>query len=106
MRPDRSEIAQIEDRGCLRWVLAVPLVILHLLAAGSCYYALSIQPQAVWDADARDGIVSMCFVTIAISALALLLTFLPSVRRVMGAWWLAPPLILTVISAVRWGTAS
>ena len=90
------------DRGCVRWVLAVPLLILHLIAALSCYAALITVPSGSWDDDAYLGIELACELTLAASALAALITVLPSVRRVMGPWWLAPPLALGTVAAVRW----
>jgi hypothetical protein len=102
MRPVPTEATQSEDQGCLRQVLAVPLVILYLLAAGFCYYALAIRPSGTWDKDAYAGIVLSCLLTIVVSAVTLLITVVPSVRRVMGHWWMAPPLLLTAVSAVRW----
>ncbi|MEV6425554.1 hypothetical protein [Streptomyces sp. NPDC051662] len=100
---DRPEATRTtEDQGCPRWVLGVPLVIIHLIAAWFCYIALAIQPSGSWDDDARAGIVLSCVLTIAASALALLITVAPSVRRAMGPWWLAPPLILGVVATVRW----
>ncbi|MGR3936490.1 hypothetical protein [Streptomyces sp. BRA346] len=104
MLEDRTEAAtSAEDQGCLRWVLAVPLVILHLIAAFFCYTALTIEPSGSWDDDARAGIVLACVLTLGASALAALITVMPSVRRVMGPWWLAPPLVLGAVAAVRWG---
>ncbi|WP_030350790.1 hypothetical protein [Streptomyces scopuliridis] len=91
-----------DDQGCLRQVLAVPLVILQLLAAWCCYTALTIRPSGPWDDDARAGIALSCALTLATSALALLITVVPSVRRTMGPWWLVPPLVLGVAAAVRW----
>ncbi|MCL7381305.1 hypothetical protein [Streptomyces sp. 35G-GA-8] len=103
---DRPEATRTtEDQGCMRWVLGVPLVIIHLIAAWFCYTALAIQPAGIWDDDARAGIVLSCVLTIGASALALLITVAPSVRRAMGPWWLAPPLILGVVAAIRWASA-
>lgn len=91
------------DDGCLRWVMAVPLGILHVLAAGLCYSAWNIHPSGVWDKDAYGAITLLCFLTIAFSLLALVITAAPpTVRRAMGPWWLAPPLLLGLIAAVRW----
>ncbi|MFJ5111650.1 hypothetical protein ACIQAD_13535 [Streptomyces sp. NPDC088551] len=91
-----------ENVGCLRGVLAVPLVLLHLIAAGCCSLALTIRPAGTWDDDARAGMVLACVLTLATSALALLITVAPSVRRAMGPWWSAPPLLLGAVAAVRW----
>ncbi|MFB6979435.1 hypothetical protein [Streptomyces scopuliridis] len=91
-----------DDQGCLRRVLAVPLVILHLLAAWCCSMALTIRPSGPWDDDAHAGIALASALTIMASALALLITAVPSVRRTMGPWWLVPPVLLGVTAAVRW----
>lgn len=102
---DRTEATRTtEDQGCLRWVLAVPLVLLHLVAAWFCYTALTIEPGGSWDDDARAGIVLSCLLTLVASGLALLITLAPSVRRTMGRWWLAAPVVLGVVAAVRWAT--
>lgn len=101
---DRSETTHTaEGQGCLRWVIAVPLVILYAVAAGCCYCALTIRPSGVWDKDAYGAITLSCFFTIAVSALALLITVVPpSVRRAMGRGWLVPPLLLGAVAALRW----
>ncbi|MEU6017468.1 hypothetical protein ABZ826_26500 [Streptomyces sp. NPDC047515] len=101
---ERSETTRkAEDQGCLRRVTAVPLVILYAIAAGCCYYALTIRPSGVWDKDAYGAITLSCFFTIAVSAVALLITVVPpSVRRAMGRAWLLPPLALAAVAAVRW----
>ncbi|MGS2587092.1 hypothetical protein [Streptomyces hebeiensis] len=108
-RPENTRTATYhdpaEDQGCLRWVVAVPLMILYALAGACCYYALTIRPSGTWDKDAYGAISLACFLTIAISAVALLITAgPPTVRRAMGRWWLAPPLILMAVAAVRWAS--
>lgn len=101
---DRMEIRHAtEDDGCLRWVMAVPLGILHLLATGLCYSAWTIRPSGAWDKDAYGAITLLCFLTIAVSVIALVITVAPpTVRRAMGPWWLAPSLIISVLATVRW----
>lgn len=91
-----------DDRGCLRLVLGVPLVILHLLAGYCCYGALTIRPSGPWDEGALMGIELSCLLTIVLSAAALLITTASSVRRVMAPWWFAPPAAMTVVAVVRW----
>jgi ABC-type sulfate transport system permease component len=98
--PEASRPA--EDDGCLRWVLAVPLAILNLIAAWFLSMALTIRPSGSWDDDARAGIVLSCVLTLATSGLALAITVVPAVRRVMGPWWAAPPLVLGAAAAIRW----
>ncbi|MFJ1748707.1 hypothetical protein ACIOJD_21015 [Streptomyces sp. NPDC088116] len=106
--PDHSETTRTadstaEDQGCLRRVMAVPLVILHTIAAGCCYSALITRPSGPWDQDAYGAITLSCFLAIAVSATALLITVAPvSIRRAMGPWWLVPPLLFTAVAAVRW----
>ncbi|MFH8625814.1 hypothetical protein ACH4A8_28665 [Streptomyces vietnamensis] len=103
MTSDRSDVAGTAgDDGCLRWVMAVPLVLLHAIAAWFVYTALTIRPAGSWDDEARAGIELSCVLAIAASGLALLITLLPSIRRAMGPWWLAPPLLLGAIAAARW----
>lgn len=105
---DRSGTTRtVEDQGCLRWVMAVPLVILYAVAAGCCYYALTIRPSGIWDKDAYGAITLSCFFTIAVSAVALLITVVPpSVRHAMGRGWLVPPLVLAAVAAARWALGS
>jgi uncharacterized membrane protein HdeD (DUF308 family) len=92
-----------DDSGCLRRVMAVPLTILYAIAAFCCYTALITRPSGSWDQNAYGAITLMCFLAIAVSALGLLVTIVPpTVRRAMGPWWLAPPLILSAISVARW----
>ncbi|MEU1483235.1 hypothetical protein [Streptomyces sp. NPDC005752] len=90
-----------DDRGCLRLVLGVPLVILHLLAGYCCYGALMIRPSGPWDEDALMGIELACLLTIVLSAAALLITTASSVRRVMAPWWFVPPAFMALVAVVR-----
>ncbi|MFF8275361.1 hypothetical protein ACF05T_04460 [Streptomyces lateritius] len=100
---DRPDVAgTASDDGCLRRVMAVPLVLLHAIAAWFVYMALTIRPSGSWDDEARAGIELSCVLAIATSGLALLITFLPSIRRAMDPWWFAPPLLLGAIAATRW----
>jgi hypothetical protein len=100
---DRPSVAEtVGDDGCLRWVTAVPLVLLHAISAWFVYAALTIRPAGSWDDEARAGIVLSCVLAIAASGVALLIPLLPSIRRAMGPWWLAPPLLLGVVAAARW----
>ncbi|MER6103823.1 hypothetical protein ABT115_16215 [Streptomyces sp. NPDC001832] len=91
------------DSGCLRRIMAVPLTILYAIAAFCCYTALITRPSGSWDQDAYGAIALMCWLTIAVSVLGLLVTVAPpTVRRAMGPWWLGPPLILSAIAMARW----
>ncbi|MFB6672257.1 hypothetical protein ACFCWG_07640 [Streptomyces sp. NPDC056390] len=93
------------DRGCLRVALALPFGVLTLIAAYFCWTAMSIRPYGSWDDDAYTGIALSCAVTIAAAGSAAALWLLPSVRRVIGWWWVAPALALGVAAAVRWGVS-
>ncbi|MGV0095008.1 hypothetical protein [Streptomyces californicus] len=91
------------DDGCLRRVMAVPLTLLYAAAALCCHAALITRPSGSWDTDAYGAIALMCFLALAACALGLLLTLAPpTVRRAMGRWWLAPPLVLGAIAAAKW----
>ncbi|MET9804239.1 hypothetical protein [Streptomyces sp. NPDC006368] len=93
-----------QDRKALRWVLAVPLVILHVLSAGCCYYALATRPGNAVDTAAVDAIVLLSVMTILLSACALAITLTPSARRSLGSWWLVPPAAMILLAALRWAT--
>ncbi|MFI9206457.1 hypothetical protein [Streptomyces sp. NPDC053048] len=92
------------ELGCLRLVLGVPLVILHLLSAACVTGAYMTRPNGVWDDGAYAGISAVCLVALALSALALLLTLTPSARRILGLWWMAPPLVLIGLAILRMKT--
>ncbi|MFJ1608131.1 hypothetical protein ACIOHS_32845 [Streptomyces sp. NPDC088253] len=92
------------DRGCLRLVLAVPLILLTLVAAYFCWTALTIRPSGPWDDDAYAGIALSCVLTIGAAGVVAVLWLLPSVRRIMGWWWVGPAALLGVIAVIRWVT--
>ncbi|MGW4229283.1 hypothetical protein ACWEF9_08340 [Streptomyces sp. NPDC004980] len=99
--------APVDDSGCLRWVMAVPLTILYTIAALCCYAALTIRPSGSWDRDAYGAIALASWLTVTAGVLGLLLTVVPpTVRRATGPWWLAPPLILSTIVVVRWALST
>ncbi|MFE2325759.1 hypothetical protein ACFXD5_17855 [Streptomyces sp. NPDC059385] len=104
MRLPRENIDLPEDRGCLRWVLGLPLTVIHLLNAIAVFVALFAGPQGEWDDQGYAGVAAVALVSIALSLLGLLITLIPSVRRAMGPWWLAPPVILGAIAWVRIAT--
>ncbi|MFH8723907.1 hypothetical protein [Streptomyces termitum] len=95
-----------EDRGCLRAVLAVPLVLLTLVAGYFCYLAVTIRPSGSWDDDAYAGISLAGALAVGAAGAVAALWLAPSVRRVMGWGWAAPALVLGVVAAVRWGTGA
>ncbi|MFD3536390.1 hypothetical protein [Streptomyces sp. NPDC058664] len=51
-RPDAAGTAG--DDGCLRWVMTVPLVLLHEIAAWFVYTALTVRPAGIAPASALD----------------------------------------------------
>ncbi|MFE0699289.1 hypothetical protein [Streptomyces sp. NPDC058872] len=87
--------------------MAVPLVLLHAIAAWWVYLALTLRPAGGWDDGARAGIELSCALALALAAsgLALLIASLPSARRALGSWWRAAPLLLGVVAAARWAVA-
>ncbi|MEU9146274.1 hypothetical protein [Streptomyces sp. NPDC048349] len=101
LRLPRENVDLPEDRGCLRWVLGVPLAVIHLLNAGAVAAAVFAGPRADWDHQGYENVGAMCFVSVSLSVLGLLITLIPSVRRTMGPWWLAPPLVLGLIAVIR-----
>ncbi|MFE2231723.1 hypothetical protein ACFXA4_03945 [Streptomyces sp. NPDC059442] len=82
--------------------MAVPLVLLHLAGAWFVYTAFTIRPAGSWDDEARAGIVLSCVLAIALSVIAAAITLPATIRRVMGPWWLAPPLLLGAAAAIQW----
>ncbi|MEW2418560.1 hypothetical protein AB0953_33435 [Streptomyces sp. NPDC046866] len=97
----RESIDLPEDRGCLRWVLGVPLGLVHLLNAGAVFAALYAGPQGAWDHQGHAAVGAMCLVSMFLSALGLLITLIPGVRRAVGLWWLAPPVLLGLTAFLR-----
>lgn len=91
-----------DDRGCLRLVLAVPLVLLTLVALCFCWAALTIRPSGSWDDDAYAGIVLACVLSIGAAGAVVGVWLLPSVRRVMGWWWVGPAVVSGVIAGIRY----
>ncbi|WP_327400200.1 hypothetical protein OG194_08265 [Streptomyces sp. NBC_01288] len=90
------------DRGCLRIVLAVPLVLLTLVAVSCCWTALTIRPSGSGDDDAHAGIVLACVLAIGGAGAVVGVWLLPSVRRVMGWWWVGPTVVSGVVSVIRY----
>ncbi|MFG2776751.1 hypothetical protein ACGFY7_02685 [Streptomyces prunicolor] len=91
-----------DDRGCLRLVLAVPLVLLTLVAVCFCWAALTIRPSGSWDDDAYAGIVLACVLSIGAAGAVVGVWLLPSVRRVMGWWWVGPAVVSGVVAGIRY----
>ncbi|MFJ4779890.1 hypothetical protein [Streptomyces sp. NPDC088762] len=103
MRFRRESIDLPEDRGCLQWVLGVPLGLFYVPAAYFCVLMLigEVQPG---DDRVRAEIESAAHVVFAICVVGLLVSLLPLYRRTMGLWWLLPPVVLGVIAWVRIAT--
>jgi hypothetical protein len=78
------------------------VALLDCVAAGACYYALTVEPAGPWDDAALAGIAAMCLVTITVAVLSLALTIAAVAKRVLPPWWLAPAVALLVTAAVRW----
>ncbi|MGA5871345.1 hypothetical protein [Streptomyces cinereoruber] len=89
------------DERLLRWVIGVPLVLLHLVAAFLCFSALHTRPGHPGDEDAFFAIKAFAVLTIATETLALLITLAPSHRAALNRWWLAPPIALILTAVVR-----
>ncbi|MEU7031708.1 hypothetical protein AB0A60_34050 [Streptomyces sp. NPDC046275] len=87
--------------------MAVPLGILHVFAAALLVAAFATQPSGPWDHDAYAAIAVLCVLTVLTNGLALAITVLPpTVRRAMGPWWVAPPLVMGMMAIVRWATVA
>ncbi|MEV0414007.1 hypothetical protein AB0I68_25145 [Streptomyces sp. NPDC050448] len=94
----RESIDLPEDRGCLQWVLGIPLVLIYLPAAYICVLLLTADPIAAQDQRTRDDAYTMGGVALCISFAGLLLSLLPVYRRTMNRWWYAVPLVLGAIA--------
>ncbi|MFD7627535.1 hypothetical protein ACFV7Q_16100 [Streptomyces sp. NPDC059851] len=90
--------------GCLRTAAGLPLGLLHALNTLLVYSAVRYGPQGVWDDRGYTRISAVCFAVVCLSVLALLVTLVPPVRRTLGTWWLAPPLVLGAIAWIRMAT--
>ncbi|MFF4005808.1 hypothetical protein [Streptomyces sp. NPDC001717] len=82
----------------------MPLGLIHSLNAATVYVILRYPPQGAWDDQGYAGTATACLFSISLSVIGLLITLIPPVRRAMGPWWLAPPVILGVIAWVRIAT--
>ncbi|MFG2879349.1 hypothetical protein ACGFYU_30825 [Streptomyces sp. NPDC048337] len=100
----RESIDLPEDQGCLRWVLGLPLGIVHAVNAFFVYSALRYGPQAEWDDQGYAGTTAVCLVALGLSLISLLITLIPTFRRTLGLWWFVPPVVLGVIAWVRIAT--
>ncbi|WP_187283402.1 hypothetical protein [Streptomyces sp. t39] len=72
-------------------MLGVPLLVLQLIAAFSCWPALTVRPSRPRDEGALAGIELACLVTIVTAAPALLIALTRSARPAFGRRPAAPP---------------
>ncbi|MFB6809713.1 MULTISPECIES: hypothetical protein [unclassified Streptomyces] len=100
----RENIDLPEDRGCLQWVLGVPLALIYLPAAYICFLLLSAEPISPLDHRMREDARTMGGLALCISFAGLLLSLLPVYRRTMNRWWYAVPLVLGAIAYIRAAT--
>ncbi|MFE5534412.1 hypothetical protein [Streptomyces sp. NPDC056492] len=94
----RESIDLPEDRGCLQWVLGVPLVLVYLPAAYMCFLLLAGEPIPAGNRHMRDEAATMAGLALCVSFAGLLLSLLPVYRRTMNPWWYAVPLALGAIA--------
>ncbi|MFE2325758.1 hypothetical protein ACFXD5_17850 [Streptomyces sp. NPDC059385] len=104
MTHHRESIDLPEDRGCLQWVLGIPLGLLNAVNGLLVYAAVRYGPQAEWDDQGYAGTAAACLFALMLSVLALLITLIPTFRRTLGLWWFAPPIVMGVIAWVRIAT--
>ncbi|MEU8139004.1 hypothetical protein [Streptodolium elevatio] len=89
-----------EDARAVRWIVGVPAALLQLFAAACLYTAFAVRPAGPWDDGAYASIGAACVCTIAASALSAVIVAWPGHRRLPTAWWLVPPLAMSVTAAV------
>lgn len=100
MRFPRENIDLPEDRGCLQWVLGIPLALVYVPAVFTCYTALSLWPES--DDDLLRGDVRfLAGCSLVLCLVGLLITITPLFRRTMGRWWFALPFLLATVAYVR-----
>ncbi|WP_046779331.1 hypothetical protein [Streptomyces yangpuensis] len=100
LRLPREDIDLPEDRGCLRLVLAVPLVALYVPAAYTCCLALAMRPASPYD-QMREDARFMGGFSVFLCLLGLLITVTPLYRRTMGRWWFAAPVLIAATAYAR-----
>ncbi|MGW7330020.1 hypothetical protein ACWGIU_15785 [Streptomyces sp. NPDC054840] len=100
MRLRRESIDLPGDRGCLQWVLGIPLALSYVPALFTCYAALAMWPEP--DDDLLRGEVRfLAGCCLVLCLVGLLITITPLFRRTMGRWWFALPLLLATVAYVR-----
>ncbi|MFD4242298.1 hypothetical protein ACFWP3_11985 [Streptomyces sp. NPDC058525] len=103
MRLRRESIDLPEDRGCLQWVLGVPLALLYAPAVYFCVLLLIAEADpgdGRMRADMRSGAHAVYFICL----LGLLVCLLPVYRRTMNRWWYALPALLSAVAWIRIAT--
>ncbi|MET9572755.1 hypothetical protein ACFYNW_14805 [Streptomyces virginiae] len=88
----------------VRWAFGLPLALVHALNAVLVYAAVARGPQAEWDHQGYEGTAAAVFLSLCLGLIGTLTTLVPPVRKALGPWWFAPPLVLGVIAWVRIGT--
>ncbi len=100
LRLPRENVDLPEDRGCLQWVLGIPLAAVYVPAVFFCYAALSMQPDHQ-DDRVREDIRFLAGSSLVLCLLGLLITITPVFRRTLGRWWFALPFLLATVAYVR-----
>ncbi len=103
MRLRRENIDLPEDRGCLQWVLGVPLGLLYVPAVYFCVLLLSAEVDP-GDDRMRADMQSGAHAVYAICLVGLLVCLFPVYRRTMNRWWYALPLLLAAVAWIRIAT--
>ncbi|MFG2879352.1 hypothetical protein ACGFYU_30840 [Streptomyces sp. NPDC048337] len=85
------------NRGWPQWVLGVPLALVYVLAALFFLNTLTLDGP-------REDIATSTHAVTLLSAIALLITLAPALRRTLGRWWYAVPLLLTAVAFIRLAT--
>ncbi|MFD7258487.1 hypothetical protein [Streptomyces sp. NPDC059874] len=103
LRLRRENIDLPEDRGCLQWVLGVPLGLLYVPAAYFCVLMLiaEVHPD---DDRMRVDIQTGAHAVFAICLVGLLVSLFPVYRRTLNRWWYALPLLLAAVALIRANT--
>ncbi|WP_327263871.1 hypothetical protein OG444_22445 [Streptomyces sp. NBC_01232] len=100
MRLPRENIDLPEDRGCLQWVLGIPLALGYVPAVFTCYAALTLRAEP-GDEVMRDTVRFMSGCSLVLCLVGLLVTITPLFRRTMGRWWFAAPFLLATVAYFR-----
>ncbi|GAA1586233.1 hypothetical protein ACIQV2_31900 [Streptomyces globosus] len=88
------------DRGCLQWVLGVPLGLVYLPAAYLCLLLLRADP-APDDVRLRDDMEVQAYAVMGFAFAGLLLSMLPVYLRTVSRWWYAVPVVLGLAAWLR-----